>query len=461
MSDLAGLTLDELEDELATLASHIYAGTCRWLELVGELDRRGTWGWGCGSCAEWLAWRCALLPRAAREHVRVARRLPELPLIHASFSRGELSYAKVRALTRVAEVDIEEELLELARVMTAAQLERALSAYRRVTTEEARDAHEDAYLTSFWDEDGSLVIRGRLAPEDAALFLRALEAARDSLWQRDRDELRGSAEPRREPRRPTNTEALVALADAALAQESHRSGGERYHVVVHIDEAALAGNGDGGCALEEGPAIAPETARRLACDASLVRIGERGGKPLSVGRKTRTIPPALRRALSARDRGCRFPGCENHRFVDAHHLRHWAKGGETALRNLVLLCRRHHRFVHEGGYRVDERMRFYDPRGRPTPSVSRPPPGSANQLLELNHGAIGPQTCESGTGDRMGPRTRRRRPPSDRRRLEHGLHCASLTVAIRRARSARASPEMRTSPPARRRPLSSSSSRPS
>src|SRR6266536_3991509 len=101
---VADLTLDELEDEIATLASHIYAGPCRWLELVAEMDRRGSWAEsGSGSCAEWLAWRCALKPRAAREHVRVARRLPELQLIHAAFARGELSYAKVRALTRVAD----------------------------------------------------------------------------------------------------------------------------------------------------------------------------------------------------------------------------------------------------------------------------------------------------------------------------------------------------------------------
>jgi len=99
MSDLAGLSPEQLEDEIATLAAHIYAGTCRWLELVGELERRGGWAEsGSGSCAEWLAWRCALLPRTAREHVRVARRLPELPRVRAGFARGELSYAKVRAL---------------------------------------------------------------------------------------------------------------------------------------------------------------------------------------------------------------------------------------------------------------------------------------------------------------------------------------------------------------------------
>src|SRR5919204_1327323 len=107
---LAGLSLLALQDEVATLASHIYAETCRWLELVAELDRRGAWAeTGCGSCAEWLAWRCALAPRAAREHVRVARRLPELPLIHGAFARGELSYAKVRALTRVATSENEQE----------------------------------------------------------------------------------------------------------------------------------------------------------------------------------------------------------------------------------------------------------------------------------------------------------------------------------------------------------------
>jgi hypothetical protein len=400
MSDLANLSLEELENELATLASHIYAGTCRWLELVGELDRRGDWAdSGCGSCAEWLAWRCALLPRAAREHVRVARRLPELPRLHAAFARGELSYAKVRALTRVADADSEEELLELARVMTAAQLERAVSVYRRVTTAEANDLHEDSHLTTFWDADGSLVIRGRLAPEEGALFLRALEAARDSLFEQARKDERGSAEPRRGPR---SAEALVAVADAALASPSGRSGGDRYQVVIHVDADALASEGEAGCALDDGPALARETARRLACDASVIAISERNGRTVRVGGKARAVPPALRRALSARDRGCRFPGCENRRFVDAHHLRHWARGGETTLANLVLLCRRHHRLVHEGGYGVDKRLRFYDPWGRRLPRVLRPPPGDADELLRHEHTeTIGPSTCASGTGEEM------------------------------------------------------------
>jgi hypothetical protein len=175
---------------------------------------------------------------------------------------------------------------------------------------------------------------------------------------------------------------------------------------VHVDAAALEHDGEGGCALEDGPALAPETARRLACDASLVRIRERDGKALSVGRKQRTIPPALRRALQARDRGCRFPGCTNHRFVDAHHIQHWVHGGETSVANLLLLCRRHHRLLHEGGYSVepssDGLVRFRTPWGDPIPAAPRPPPGSSRRLLADNRGlAIDTETAACGTGDRM------------------------------------------------------------
>ena len=397
---LADLPLDQIEDEIATLASHIYAGTCRWLDLVGELDRRGSWAqWGWGSCGEWLAWRCGLTPRAAREHVRVARRLRELPLIHDAFARGELSYAKVRALTRVADEASEEELIVLASHLTASQLERAIRAYRRVGVEEANALADAAYAGYSWDEDGSLILRARLAPEDGALFLRALDAARDRLRERDEPTERGSAEPQEPVRRPSNAEALAALAELALASESHgRSGGERHQLVVHVEEAALTGSDEGACALADGPALAAETARRLACDASIVEIRERDGEPLSVGRKRRTIPPAMRRALQTRDRCCRFPGCENRRFLDAHHVQHWAAGGETKLTNLILLCGRHHRFLHEGGYSIvelgDGKLAFRDSWGGPLSPVPRSPPGDSNRLLEQNRSLeIDANTC--------------------------------------------------------------------
>jgi hypothetical protein len=390
--ELARLSFDELEDELASLAAHLSAGICRWLELVAEIDRRGKLV-AC-TTAQWLAWRCGLSPRTAREHVRVARSLVELPLIREAFSRGQLSYAKVRALCRVAAAKNEPALLALALELTASQLERALRAYRRVTSEEAAAVQEDAYLDCYFDEDGSLVLRGRLAPEDGALFLRALELAFAQLREG------GSAEPR-----PTKADALAAMADSALSG-SPRSGGERTQVVVHVDETALAGASEGGCELDEGPALSPETARRLGCDASVVELHERDGEPLSVGRKTRSIPPALRRALARRDRGCRFPGCEHHRFVDAHHVRHWAQGGETSLDNLVLLCRRHHRQVHEGGYSLERlpggRLRFRYTWGGQIPDSPRPPPGSLEALLERNRSlAIDPDTYHHGHGDRM------------------------------------------------------------
>ena len=424
--------LQEVEDELVELASHLYAGTCRWLELVAEFDRREGWGrWiGCLSCAHWISWRCGVAPRAAREHVRVARALEGLPAIRGAFSRGELSYSKVRALTRVGTPEREEELLELAGYLTAAQLERALRAYQRVTTEEAREVHERENLSYYWDEDGSLVVRGRLAPEDGALFVRALETGRDAVRERRREETDGgSAEPRwpgaaagscvggtdgsaEPPQRPrvSNVEAFVALAETALVggRGEARSGGDRRQLVVHVDADVLSNDAAGRSELADGPAIAPETARRLACDAAIVPITESDGIPLSVGRKARTIPAAMRRALEARDGHCRFPGCENHRFVDAHHVRHWAHGGETTLDNLVLLCRTHHRLVHEGGYTVERssggETRFRNQYGLPVPSVPRPPPGSLDGLLERHRHAelvIDSETCRNGTGERM------------------------------------------------------------
>jgi hypothetical protein len=384
MSDPAKLDAEQLEAELATLAAHLYAGTCRWLELVAEVDRRGLWAeQGALSSAHWLAWRCALTPRAAREHVRVARCLARLPRIHDVFARGGLSFAKVRALTRVATPETEEELIELAEVHTASQLERTLRCYRRVSTAEAREQQEQAGIGVFWNLDGSLEIHGRLAPEDGAVLLRALEAQRDRLFRTG-----GSAEPR-QARQASNAEALVAVADASLAHHGElRRGDERYQVVLHTEEAVLAEGAEGSCHLEDGTALAPETARRLACDASTVRNG----------RRSRAVSPPLRRALKARDGGCRFPGCENRRFVDAHHVRHWANGGETTLGNMILLCRRHHRAVHEGGYRVDRDGRFYYPWGGEIAAVPSLPRGDPAALVAAGRDAT---TCKHGNGERL------------------------------------------------------------
>jgi predicted alpha/beta hydrolase family esterase len=199
-TDFSELPLERLEHEITQLASHLQAGMCRWLELVAEFDRREGWGsWGCKSCADWVAWRCAVAPRAAREHVRVARALGDLPEIHAAFARGELSYSKVRALTRVATPEVESELVEMARHATAAQLERICRGLRRVTTDEALRANDDRYLTHWWDpEDGALCIHARIPAEDGALGCGIAGSCRPA----DRHEPRQEPAPAPDPAYP-------------------------------------------------------------------------------------------------------------------------------------------------------------------------------------------------------------------------------------------------------------------
>lgn len=415
---------EQLEAELVGLAAQINAATCRWLELAAEYERRRAHeACGFASCASWLAWRCSLTPRAAREQLRVARSLAELPLIRAEFASGRLSYSKARALSRVADATMEEDLIELAHRSTAAQLERLLRAYRTATSEDDEIAAERRHLTTWWEDDGTLTVRGSLPADEGALLLKALELAREELFAsyvadgRGDDALSAGGEP---PAQPNRADALLALAETAIAGGvKAAAGGDRHQVVVHVDvtpraadtgsttspqgDAARERAADATTTPETGPRAAasvgplaidralvgdtplsPEATRRLACDAAIVTLVEAGGVPLSVGRKTRSIPPAIRRALAARDRCCAFPGCEQERFTDAHHLVHWADGGETSLDNLVLLCRRHHRLVHEGGVRIEGRagsIRFRRADGTPIKSAPRLPTAAAPARL--------------------------------------------------------------------------------
>jgi uncharacterized protein DUF222/HNH endonuclease len=376
--------LDRLGDEIATLSAHLDAATARLLTLLREFDARGGWANGCRSCAEWLSWRVGLDPGAARERVRVARALGALPQLAAALARGELSYSKVRALTRVATPDTEARLLAVGQAGTAAHVERIVRAWRRVDrqgeAQETAARHRNRSLQVYPDEDGMVVVRGRLEPEAGAMLVRALEAAREALYAR----ARGTAAERDEADPPTHgqqqADALSLVAETALAHRLDPGpGSERYQVVVHVDAAALADPAQPGqSALEDGVGVSAETARRLACDATRVVMRHAGDdRVLDVGRRSRTIPPALRRALQARDRGCRFPGC-GVRHAQGHHIHHWANGGLTRLDNLALLCRRHHRAVHEDGYRVERdaggTLCFRTPGGRPIPDVPAPPP---------------------------------------------------------------------------------------
>jgi hypothetical protein len=410
--------MHRLGDEIAELAAHLNAGTARLLALIREFD--AGWGWATGfkSCAHWLSWRIGLDRGAAREKVRVARALGGLPQLEQALACGELSYSKVRALTRVATPETEDRLLAVGKAGTAAHVEKIVRGWRYIDrqaeTEEAAKQHRNRGLQVYTDEDGMVVVRGRLEPEAGALFLRALDAARETLYQKARVQgatLDSLSEPPSEPQR--QADALTLLAETALHQGlDPGTAGERYQVVVHVDAAVLADPEQRGhSVLEDGGRVSAETSQRLACDASRVVLRhDAEGRITEIGARTRTIPPALRRALQARDRGCRFPGCEG-RFTQGHHLRHWAAGGPTTLGNLALLCRRHHRAVHEEGYQVarepDGALRFSRPDGRELPAVPAPPtlPADPVAALRAEHETRGlhlhPWTAEVWAGDRL------------------------------------------------------------
>src|SRR5207249_10908354 len=286
-SEIPSMTTDALGSEICSLGAHIAAATCRWLLLIGEFDRRsGAGDWECRSTAHWLNWRCGVSLHTAREYVRVALRLTELPLVTEAFGRGELSYAKVRAVTRIATPANEGDLVELARAGTASHVDKVTRAFRRsvaLNDESTEARHEGRYARWFHDDDGSIVMQVRLAPEDAEVVRAALVAAAENVPAGT-----FSAEQRR-------ADALVAMAKTVLAAEGDRVPA-RPEVMVHVDAAVLAHDDPAGrCELEAGCALAPETARRLACDAAIIPLLEHDGEPLSIGRKTQSIPPAIRR----------------------------------------------------------------------------------------------------------------------------------------------------------------------
>ena len=444
--DVAALESDarlERMDRVAVLYGEITAATREFLRAVAACDEHRDWAEaGFASCADWLAWRLGVTRNTANEKVRAARALEALPLISGAMDRGELSFSKVRALTRVATPESEAELLTYARANSTASLERLVRGWkmfdRAGEQRVERLRHRLRSFSVFPDGEGMYMVRGRLTPEVAAVLMRAIEAASDALYAaeseghgacpgdgtaaNDDGASNGGAasedaaasddhaapndaaasdraapnaaapdddRPDPEQRR---ADAIGLLAERALAVGFAGDGApvsgsraERYQVVLHVEPETLRAQGEPGMSeMEDGSRVSAETARRLSCDASVVEVVKGpNGSVLDVGRRSRTVPPALRRALEARDRGCRFPGC-GLRFTDAHHIEHWADGGETSLKNTLLLCRRHHRLVHEEGHRVCSdslgQVVFFDPRGRPI-AASAPPTTLATDPL--------------------------------------------------------------------------------
>ena len=342
--------VEELGEEIASLSAHLDAAAHRLLECIRGFDEaRGWHDQGAMSCAHWLSWRLGWDPATAREKVRVAHALGALPSIDEALRCARLSYAKVRALTRAATPDNETKLLQMALVATAAQLEQLCRGYRVVLDREMEPKAEERLVRRRLLPGGMVKLEMVLQPDEADLVLRAIERAREVSAKE-------AGAPRSGPQAGApQTGTPQAGTPQANTPQAVPPGPE-----------------------VEAVRVSAETLRRVACDCGLVAVGH-DGEALNIGRRARGIPPAIRRALMLRDRGCAFPGCTHTAFLHAHHVEHWLHGGETRLENLVMLCTFHHHLVHEGGWTAEAEARpeadgsfvFTTPFGR---RVAREPP---------------------------------------------------------------------------------------
>ena len=333
------LPIDDLDQAIVKLSARINAETYELLVLIRQFDERAGWlKWGLGNCAQWLHYRCDLSMNAARE--------------------------KVRAMTRVVGPHSEDELLSFALQTTTAHVEercRELSSGTAESLEGAQRAFVHRSLrVSRNAERGMMSITVELPLETGELVEKALDKARDDSASK--------IEFVDESWSARQADAMVAMASSYLSgnDKQVRNSSDDYLVTIHVDQSALAeGNGRSSLPIE--------SVKRLCCDGQAVVIGEdEKGEPLNIGRKTRTVPTAIKRALQSRDRCCSFPGCHHTRFVDAHHIEHWSAGGETRLENLMLLCSQHHKLVHDGGFTIERdyqnRWFFKRPDGRAVPA---------------------------------------------------------------------------------------------
>ena len=380
-TDVRTASDDELTEDLVELERAARIADAERSRRLVELERRGTWALdGHLSLVSWLAARLRIGFGRASQQVRRARALRQMPATQQALAAGDVSSeaASLLIVAREAAPETfarsEAMLLDAATALSPRDFRSAIAYWRQTADSEqarerARLAHEGRRLHVSPLLDGMVRIDGDLDPESGQTVITALRAVQDT-WARD-----GEGDERTAPQR--RADALTELCRTWLDSGDRPSvAGERPHVVVTIDLPSLAGGPGRTCELEDVGPITPEAARRLACDAGVSRVIVDGAsRPLDVGRTTPVVPAGIRKALVVRDRGCRFPGCGRPQsWCDAHHVVHWSDGGPTALDNLVLLCRRHHRAVHEN-FRVniqDGRPRFTHADG--TPLEDRAPP---------------------------------------------------------------------------------------
>ena len=428
-----GVDIDGLGEQIAELAAHIDAAMHGLLTAIRAFDAALGWAkQGAVSCAHWLAWRIGWDLTTARERLRVAKKLGELPIVDEELRLGAMSYSKARAISRVATASNEQLWVEYAKRMPASGLDKLCRSFAGVLSNAAMKAEYVAAkraATRRTLDDGMVKIELVLTNDEAAVVWTAinagLAAVRGTANNPRGDATHNATSGRIEnantsdasqPTPHTSAEAsapaaapqvtlTMQRADAVMAIFNERARGNRpqrspVEIIVTVPLAGLHASAEASpqhlAMTADGEPLAAATARRLCCDAGVVTaVVDAAGQPLSVGRKTRTIPAAIHRALLLRDRTCRFPGCTHRHFVDGHHVEHWVNGGATALHNLVLLCGTHHRLVHEGGFRVEaddtdsaggtHAWRFFDPRGH---LVSAQPERTPGSLARLRHNNI-------------------------------------------------------------------------
>jgi Domain of unknown function (DUF222)/HNH endonuclease len=353
--DLQASSDEELGEDLVELERASRVLDAERARRLAEVERRGTWAIdGHLSVVSWLAARVRVGFGRASQQVKMSRALRVMPVTSDALGSGELSSEAAGLLISAREAapeafsEAEPMLVDAAEILPVREFRTAIAYWRQAADASAEEArarriYEGRHLHVSPTIEGTVRIDGDLDPESGQTVLVALRAMQDA-WARDGDEDRRTAPQRR-------ADALTELCRTWLDRSDRpQVAGERPHVVVTVDLESLTGKLGKRSELEDTGPITPEMARRLACDAGVSRVLTKGAsEPLDVGRKTPVVPSGMRRALVVRDGGCRFPDCGRPQsWCDAHHVEHWADGGETALENLVLLCRPHHRAVHEG-----------------------------------------------------------------------------------------------------------------
>jgi len=368
----ADYTIAQLEDTLIGYANHVNSSEYQFLVALREFDLRQGWrSWRCMDCASWMNLKCKVSAGTAREKLRTAIALINLPLISAAFEAGDLSYSNVRSLTRIANPENEKVLCDFAIGATASQVEqycqRIRNGQRAESSADANRNHRSRWLSRSYRADGTMTLSVELCAETGELVMAAIDLAMsteaancdENLFVRQADALVEIAR------------TFLSKEDSAEDDTKKKALGENFQIMVHVDESALKGKG--------GESDMPiETVRRITCDGQVKEIIEdASGTPFDMGRKHRTVTPALKLALMSRDQHCQFPGCTHTRWLDAHHVKHWAEGGETNLANTLLICSSHHRDLHEGGFEIKRDFKgdwyFERPDGRPLPQGASVP----------------------------------------------------------------------------------------